>query len=159
MEFTPLVVLLFLFHGLFQSFAPSLLPPSGSHYGCKQMLQPGLFTSSTPSDVRWLQTAAAVYTPADRCSVSGARFGISIMREQGDCSSPASPCLSDSLPLCSLWSLSSFLSFPPSNNIFQLSAVPRRLQCKEIRGRHNYRWGKLRHCLLEANWILTETAG
>lgn len=43
------------------------------------------------------------------------------------------------------------LSFPPSNNIFWLSAVPRRLQCKEIRGRHNYRWGKLRHCLLEAN--------
>lgn len=51
------------------------------------------------------------------------------------------------------------LSFPPSNNIFRLSAVPRRLQCKEIRGRHNYRWGKLRHCLLEANWIWTETAG
>lgn len=43
------------------------------------------------------------------------------------------------------------LPFPPSNNIFLLSAVPRRLQGKEIRGRRNYRWGKLRHCLLEAN--------
>lgn len=43
------------------------------------------------------------------------------------------------------------LPFPPTNNIFLLSAVPRRLQGKEIRGRRNYRRGKLRHCLLQAN--------
>lgn len=40
---------------------------------------------------------------------------------------------------------------PPSYNVFLLSAVTRRLQGKEISGRRNYRWGKLRHCLLEAN--------
>lgn len=32
------------------------------------------------------------------------------------------------------------LSFPPSNNIFLLSAVPRRLRVSEIRGGHDYRW-------------------
>ena len=156
MEFTPLVVLLFPYHALFQSFAALLLPPWGSHYSCKQMLERRPVTSSTPSDMWWPRTAAAVHRPRDRCSVSGATFGISIMREQGVCSSPDSPCLSDSLALCSLWSLSSSL---PSNNIFLQSAMPRRLQGKEIRGRRNYRRAKVRHCLLEANWILTETAG
>lgn len=68
-----------------------------------------------------------------------ARTGISITQEQRDCSSPDPPCLSDSLALCSLCSCH---LCPPSNNIFLLSAVPRRLQGKEIRGRRNYRWGK-----------------
>lgn len=30
---------------------------------------------------------------------------------------------------------------------------------KEIKGGYNYEWGKLKHCLLEANWILPQTAG
>ena len=36
---------------------------------------------------------------------------------------------------------------------------PRGLLDKEIKGGYNYGRGKLKHCLLEANWILPQTAG
>lgn len=42
---------------------------------------------------------------------------------------------------------------PPSNNIFPLSAVPRRLQGTEIRGRRNYRWGGGSEALFTAKLI------
>lgn len=95
LSFNPPLLLFCLLQGLIidvsRCFSAGYLPPA-------------------PSDTWWLQTAAAVDPPRDTCSVSGARFGISIVRERGDCSSPHSPCLSDSLPLFSLWPLSSSLS-------------------------------------------------
>lgn len=85
----------------------------------------------------------------DDCSASLARNGISTMQAQGDHVSMTARCYA---PCC-------HLLLPPSNNILLLSVMPSRLLVTEIKGRHNYSWGKLKHCLLKANWILPQSAG